>query len=369
MRNIIEEHKIKKIIEEDRLSLKSDNIYYNVSVTNDDPTMVASASFSDNRIVPILKKRDDYYCAIVRFRVPITSVPLLIFESDDYHIQLSYHGVNYNSYVGFISHGNDTLYSPPINAIRDVQHFLDCINTTLNNLYDAVAAANPLDPNIPLNDPPIIIFDRATQLFSLRCRTEFVNTVPTGSPTPPFNPPLPNVLAIYFNFPLNDLFLFESIVSTNPVSQAQPLVASMIIVKDNGNNLVTIGGHNYYNMTQDQSTVYLLAQFESIVFVSNSLGTKAEDVPGIGGGDNTLSIIADFELAQTTPLDRGYAQFFQTGPYRWIDFDATDQLRNLKIDAYWSSVDGRLFPLYLFTNQIMTMKLLFRKKSVANSGK
>jgi|SRR6478736_5276553 len=366
--DIIRENQIKKLLEEERLSKTSDNIYYNAIVTNPSRDFIIPAQYVDNRVSAILKNPSDYYCAITRFKVPITSIPIMIFKDDYYYIRLSYNGVDYDGKAVYISNGVSIVGQ---NTVFTVQHFLDMINNTLATLYALVVAANPADPNVPIGFPPRLILDRVTDLITLRCRTEFKNTGQDGLPIPPFSPPNPAVLNIYFNLPLEDILLFQARTQPNlNLTQPQPQAASLIYVKDNGNNLVTIAGVNYYDMVQEHSTIYLLSGFSSIVFLSNSLGTKSELTPGIGGGDNQLSIIADFELLQDQKVDQGYAQFFQTGPYKWIDFDTHDQIRNIKIDAYWLSNDGQqLVPIYILNNQKMSLKLLFKKKCTVDNSK
>ncbi len=359
--DIVRQFELKKILEAERLSLSSDNIYYNAVVNNPTRDFIIPASYVDNRVSSILKKPDDYYCAITRFKVPITSIPIMIFKDNYYHIRLSFGGVNYDSFVAYISDGVSTVGS---NTVFTVQHFLDMINNTFLILYTAVVAANPANPSVPPGFPPRLIFDRTTNLITLRCRDVFINTTGNANPPPVYNPPNPAVLNIYFNYPLEDVLLFQAYDVTNiDLTQPQSLTSSLIYVKDNGNNLTNIGGNNYYDMVQEHSTLYLLSGFSSIVFLSNSLGTKSELMPGVGGSDNQLSIIADFELFQEPVIDQGYAQFFQTGPYKWIDFDTKDEIRNIKIDAYWLSNDAqRLIPIYILNNQKMTLKLLFKKK-------
>lgn len=372
-KNEIEDYQLKIIKEELRLSKKSDNLYYNVTVANNTDDQFLRASFKDDRIIAILKKPDDYYASIIRFKIPITSIPLMIFRDNFYHIRLSFGGVNYDSYVTYISRGPGVLTIA--NTIFTLQHFLDCVNQTFNTLYLAVVAANPANPAVPAGYPPIIIFNSTTQLFTLRCLTAFANANMYASPPPAYDPPNPAVLNIYFNYNLADLFYLQSYdVSILPPAP-QSLTSSLLIVKDNGNNLITIGVNNYYDMTQESPTQNLFIGMQSITFISNSLGTKSEALPNLDGADDQLSIIADFEPFFQQSIDHGYIQFFQSGPYKYMDFDTNQEIRNIKIDAYWvnnyrlASSGSQLVPIYLTPGQSFTMKIMFKKKSLVDGGK
>lgn len=388
-KNFMNDYKFKQIEDDIRLSKTSDNFYYNAIVSNNTSDIIIRASYSDDRVIQILKKPDDYYAAIVRFKLPITSVPIMIFQDNFYYISLAFGGVYYPSFVQYIPHG---VSLSGLKTIFTIQHFLDCVNTTLLNLYRLVYTANPLNPQVPPSDDfaPKFIFNSATQLFTLLAYQNFQNTPNNGSPAPSFNAPNPNILNIYMNYNLSDIFYLETIDITNiDITQPQGPRSSLLIIKDNGVNDIIVQNlnnplpppisvlpFNFLQIIQETPTTYLLNTFQSIVFLSNSLGTKSESIPGINGSDSQLSIIADFEPIQNITPDRGYLQFINNGPYRYIDFDTNQEIRNIKIDAYWVNNfpvnppdNSRLVPIFLTPGQIMTIKLLFKKKKVAIEGK
>src|SRR5204862_265805 len=202
MDNIIKANIVDDIIEKKRLSVMSDNIYYNVVLTNNQSNAYLPVQYVDNRASAILKSPTDYYCAVTRFKVPITAIPILIFRNDYYYIQISYGGVNYPdptlpTFVNYISTGSSSDGSQNIFTL---QQFIDCVNQKILDLYTLVANANPLDPNFP-RDPgnnilyayaPYITFDSTTNFFTFHAWSVWgnVNANGNGNP-PPFKPPNP----------------------------------------------------------------------------------------------------------------------------------------------------------------------------------
>lgn len=397
--NYIADRKIREIEDDDQLDKKSDSIYYNAVVANNTPGLYIPIEYIDNRVSQILKKPSDYYGAVVRFKVPILALPIMIFKSNYYYVQFSYKGVNYPlvpptvpfvpQFVPYISDGKSIDGSQNIFTL---QEFLDCVNEQMKAIYNQLQLSNPGDPNVPPGPDyvPYIIFDREANLFSLIAPSNMVNVNGNGNGIPPpFKPPNPNIVQIFMNPELSDLFLWQAFGDASP--NILPLDSLLIYIKDNYNNQFTKTIPNpfgpipptidqvYYKMTQEQPTTYLFNEFQSIVFLSNSLGLKSELIPafslspnigytGNSGGDNTLSLVTDFEPQQDPILDRGYLQYFPTGPYRYMDFDTTEEIRNIKINAYWTDRSLQLHKIYIGPGQIFSMKILFRKKKSAALG-
>src|SRR5687767_4281149 len=63
-------------------STEPDHQYYNISITNSDTKQAQPATFSENRTIPILKEPGQWRCAVVRFNVPLTELPLFVWPNN-----------------------------------------------------------------------------------------------------------------------------------------------------------------------------------------------------------------------------------------------------------------------------------------------
>lgn len=364
----------------------ADNIYYNVQVFNNAKDQLITASYTDNRVSVILDNPSLYYMAVVRFKIPAVSIPIMIFRDNYYGISLRYAGVTYPKPadpVQFIPYIPVTLGDN--NLIFYFQDFLDMVNSYLTYLYNQVVADNPADPNVPAN-PPLPAFQSSNPFFTYDPKTQLISLYALRI----FGEENPNHMQIFFNTELQSILQFQNFAETTFFyPQVLPQQLYLIRVFNTGFNQnlgtgLTNGvpntdnpyGENYYVMTQQLISLFLFNSFNSIVFTSNNIAVRAEQLPGppqvpqpgtasaqgtTSGSDNTLSVLTDFEPLQVA-FDKSYFQYYPQGPYRYYDLISTEPLRNLNITVKWTDQFGDLHPVFLLPGDVFTMKILFRRK-------
>ena len=69
--------------------MSQNHIYYNATIENK-TDLRKLAKFDATRVVPILDKPNDYKMAVVRFSLPLTSTPLLVFKENYFSVSLKY---------------------------------------------------------------------------------------------------------------------------------------------------------------------------------------------------------------------------------------------------------------------------------------
>lgn len=136
----------------------------------------------------------------------------------------------------------------------------------------------------------------------------------------------------------------------------------------------------YWLNEQDyQSDDTLWSPISSIVFTSTLLPTRSEQTgPPVILGNSNLGfssstaqsafqpIITDIALPMTNGA-HDYRQFLYYAPtaeYRLTDFGTSHQdIRNIDIQVYWKNrLDNNLYPIYMFNQSSVSIKVMFRHK-------
>lgn len=322
-----------------------DNIYYNVRIFNPyDGADVITASYSENRTVPVLENPSDYELAVLRFKVPAEVIPIFLWKDPSpYYITLNFDGYDSVQQLQFIPDAppNDDkfLYGP---AIWSYQSFVDILNKALSDGYADVKANRPLAPP---TEAPFFTYDAKTELITLNAEQLYDSE---GVPT----------ISIWANY---DLFaLIPSFqVKSFPVPPVNPLKFQRFRIKNNGFNTITYNGNPYYQMEQEYITLALLNDFVSIVFESDSIPVNSELLPA--QKNDTRRIITDFEPLDGVNDHQAY-QFYPQGPLRYYDLKSNFPLNRIDMKVYWTDREGREFPIYINRGDLLTLKIMFRKK-------
>lgn len=327
-----------------------DNIYYNVRLLNNTNKDVIPAVFSENRVVPIIEDPSKYELAVVRFKVPSETIPIFRWIDDKYSITLSFGGDDFTEYLPWIPKAlptdNKFLYGK---AIWSYQSFLDAINLAFKTAFAKLILTHPAAPP---TEAPFITLDTATSLMTLWTEKLYEEST--------------NTIAIIFNY---DLFAVLPAFQVDRINIPPPSMgASFNIkfqrmkVKDNYNNSTTYNGKPYYKFQQEYSTLALLNDFVSITFESDSIPVEPELLPA--QTNIVRRIITDFE-----PLDgindRQSLQFYPQGPLRYYDLKSSYPLHKVDIRVFWVDRKGDQFPIYINRDEVLTLKLQFRRKVVS----
>jgi hypothetical protein len=341
----------------------TNNVYYNIRIVNrGDPSAVGQSQFSQavynvNRTSAILENPNDYELAVVRFSLPASNIPIMVWgdqpydkktnpssKVDKYVISMSFDGADVSKVLNFIpnSSGND-FYG---DTIWNYQEIIDIINVAFLECFNDLKVLKPLAPP---SSAPYMIYTATTRL----CTLFAPQTYDIGNPAiPPAPPP---TIQVYFNSALYTLF--PSLPSFEQ-EELEPL-SHQLIIKNNFNNSTTIGGTPYYFMEQEYSTLALWNDFSKIVFETDTIPVEPEYQPS--QNDTTRRLITDFEPVEDIN-NREQIQYFGTGWKRYYDLRSHYPLKSIDIKAYWEDNDGKLYPIYIGSDEALTMKILFRKK-------
>ena len=318
-----------------------DNVYYNIRITNDSE-FSQPAVFKENRVQAILETPSLYELAVVRFSVPALFIPIQLWESPSpYVVSMKYDGTEISSVLQFIPRATNPLNPPYGEAIWNYQQFVDIINVALKDCFDQIKA---LHPAAPPTETPFMTFDAKTDLCSIYAE-ELYDTEK-----------YPNTIDIFFDKSLYVLFpSFQTFVEGNGELFYQ------ILVKDNKINSTTYNAKPYLIMEQTYTTLALWNSYTSIVFETDTIPVEPEFLPA--QTNVVRRLLTDFQPLQDINNRQSF-QFFPQGKVRYYDLKSSYPMKSIDLRAYWEDRNGVTYPIFLGKGDVLTMKLLFRKKSV-----
>src|ERR1700677_1365165 len=177
----------------------NDNIYVNIVFDHADATYIGSpvtpalgqapipAEYNVTKTIPILERASDYYLSIIRFDIPLDTVPLFIMPIIPNQVNpnltpmiigISSAGIAYPESLIFIPQQqsiNIPVQNQPTQVISyyyyvySYQNMINMINIGLTEAW----LASPLAAANPTLIPPFFFFDPATSLINLVVSTVF----------------------------------------------------------------------------------------------------------------------------------------------------------------------------------------------------
>lgn len=338
----------------------SSYIYYNIRIINDveaEPiNYLKVCEFNETRVIPIVTNPREYELAVVRFSIPTSNIPLIIY-SEKFKLGLTFNGTEVEA----------TLPPPPNNndiygvAFYTYQEIADSFTAAFKDLYDQMFLLEPGLGSIVTNGTsPFVTFDSKSNLYSIFAETGWDTEQPNA---PVFS--IGSFLARFFQSS------FSFIVNQSASSDS---FVYQVVIKDNKNNDIPSGsGYDLYRMQQLFPTTGLINSFKNIVFQTDRIPVAGEYITGFSrGADGVLSssvgtnvtrtIITDFEPLSDLQ-DNSTLQYFPRGPLRYYALTNTEELRTIDVKVFWEDYEQRLFPIYLSPGDACTIKLQFRKRS------
>lgn len=372
-------------------------------ITNPDPVV---AEYEVTKTETILSNCSEYYCAVIRFTIPLDEVPLLIcpivpnqpnpvlttfiigIQYGDPTLPGSFFSqqVTYNPQNNFPApiQNQPTQVITPFYFIYSYQNILEMFNVALSLAY----IASGLSVLFPGYLAPYFQFNTGTGLFSL--------TVPSFFTT--LTAPALFIPRIYANIASTTFFFSFDLFSnvSNISSNINPLGNDFyFITNPNENNKAYINGVTippttippalpaqsfYYEYTQEYSVIEYWTSLRKIIILSNSIPGKNEYVPAtnnvnnFGISDNSgvnvsYPILTDFvpNISPTAGDSRSIAYYVPQSQYRLVDLISTNPLQKIDIRIFWQDRDGNLYPLLLSLYQQASIKLGFFRKSLYNA--
>lgn len=349
------EGKFKKY-DEEKYYKRNDNIYYNIRISNQSTISSKPARYLETRLTPIIGENlKDYYCAIARFKVSAASIPIFIFQTGDYTVTLrDTAGSNWTTVCQWIP--NDS------NSPNYVWSFEEWAKSVTNALLSAYMAIPIL---IRPSQPPFVLFNAQTQLYSLYSTNEYNSIAGDNTKT-----------QIWMNVGCFSKFEYWTAYFGDPTSQQ----FANVLALNRGYNQIqavtvppfnsvlnappAVNGVTYLEQTQDQKGLLLLSDFDTLVITTSTIPVHPEQY-GSADGDSTQNqqyVLTDFQPDISNSIGgRGYL-IYTPFIYRWFDIPSDKFLNTLDFQIYWRDTRNVLHPILLYYNDVADVKLLFRKK-------
>lgn len=309
--------------------------YFNIKIENFDNSNLEGipANFIQNLNQELLVTPSSYQVAVQRFNIPSRGIPISIWDDSAFEVQLVDKSDNttYTSPLLFVPNHN-----PPQEEkfIWDYQEIVDILNTSLSGAHTLLLAANGGAPP----NPPFAYLDNEQGRIRMYIPADYLPTL-TGISVR-FNN------ALYENIgSLKTVHIDSSWFQLNPQNY-------------NNLNTVTLNTIPYILMDQKASTLETWNSIYNLILLSDNIPVNAEF---ISETNKTRRILTDFEPA---PLinDNAPYQFYPQGPLRWYDLDSQYPLRTVDVKVAWEDKKGNIYPLLLLFNDVITIKLVFRRK-------
>jgi hypothetical protein len=350
------------------ISTTSDNVYVNVTFVNDGTNGNApqAMEYKVTKTLPIISKCDDYYCSIVRFDIPLASVPLFIMpinpgsgttQTTPMIIGIRTGGVDYPVNLIYVPDNTESPVDQTNPKVQIITSFYFCYTyqILINMINFALKTALT---NAGLNSSTAYVFYEApTKLINLVVdKVTFTDGFPSAPTATIFlNAQMLNYLeAIEVKFfGYNQLHGrdFEFVLSRSHIYTA-PFDSTLALFQ------------------QEYTVLDYWSSIEKILITTNSIPIVSEFTPSNSSGiASTLPIITDFTPeVETAGQSRSTAYYFPTSQYRLVDLTSSIPLYTIDFKVYWQDRNSNIYPLSLDLFQNGSIKLGFFKKSLYNGN-
>jgi hypothetical protein len=277
----------------------------------------------------------------------------------------------------------DQVYNNPYYYVNSISHFLQMVNKTLVESYNALYTWQALPGNpvlLPLAALPTAPphFDWNGSEISANMDAKWIYKTNIPAPTIPANASQFRFY-ICMNTPLYNLFdtfpskfLSKTIASSNLGRNY-----ALMFYENQWDDTYSAGDPlvDYYFFNQEGSSVPAWSPVSSIVFQTSTIpvnptqsgapvyaGTNLKDSIQASGISN---ILTDFQI----PLDRGdeytnaLLYYTPSSEYRLFDMNSNGPLKDLNIQLFWKDKLGFIHPFLMKNGASASLKLLLRKKS------
>jgi len=167
-----------------------------------------------------------------------------------------------------------------------------------------------------------------------------------------------------YNRPANIPDAYQIIIPNNPWNYLYPSSRRIDNVQEN----------KHLILLSDHSTLGCFSPLQRIIFTSNTLTTKPENVqpetdfattanPATTNNINGQKILVDFEadMFSTNDVNRDYIQFNQSvNNSRLIGLqNSRDDIKQMDVKCWWSDFNNNMYPVVLYAGQRFDIKIAF----------
>jgi hypothetical protein len=365
---------------------ENDNVYFSVEIRSSDQVLGENAIYSAQRTIPIIQEPSNYYASVIRFNIPNFYVPIHVMpiqsnQSDpnlsEYSVTLEYDGDVQQVFLDYDSR-ND--FQPPIppsqtsNGLQaissyyfmyDYQHMADLINFALEIAFGQLASLPPTVGGNQPSAPELVFLETQNQIFSFLCQSDYYDKDLAKPIILYVNAKLWTILNGFPNEQVN-----VSVGGSGSINQFSPDGRDIKILIDDyykNTNLdifqPSFGG-DYYNISQQYTSVFNWNSFKRIVLTTSSIPIQSESIKGSGSG--TLKVLTDFSPFVSNEV-RTIWQYIPEGQYRLIDMKSHTPLTEIDMRLFWTDRFDNFYPIIIPWGQQATIKLgFFNKKLYKN---
>ena len=378
---------------------ENNNVYVNITITGSTPNYNGTTQFSneDNiatdynttKTIPILDKCSDYYASIVRFSIPLNTIPLLICPIIPLQgnpnltplvFGIFYNGSTFSLPVIFMPSGPGpapaqnqfTQVITPYYYIYYYEQFINMVNYILSVLW-ILSGLSVLFDNL---NAPYYYYDPITTLVNLVLPACFFKLTAPAAAIP---------ILFYSESSIRYFDAFPTFFNgyNQPNGRDFDLnVASLTNVNNyafhgspgNPFDPTITNPPTYYQIPQDYPTIFYWSSIRSLLITTNNIPIKNEFIPTLSTSSSNNSnnsvassfpIITDFIPNLTAPGEsRAIAYYFPLSQYKLVDMTSDNPLQKIDLHFYWQDTSNNLYPLQISLFQEINVKLGFFKKSL-----
>jgi hypothetical protein len=388
-------------------SVSSDQIYYDITVTNTQSTTTNPPVFyyNESRTIPFINNPQDYYLSILRFTIDTGTLPVFIpiiktnqsnVNATIYSVTLAFTTTALGYYekqvfVEWIPQDTNAIVPSAPNVTSDKQQdnstgYYNCysysywtslVYKAFYLAFDDLDTHFAGDPEWIAQFPPIINWDTTNGQGVMYAEVAAYNFNPLYPLIP--NPYL-NPVKIYMNAPLYSLYgsLPARVLGYEGVTGGKNFQIEVVDIGGTNYQPITIPNtspaqtYDAIVMYQEYSTVSNWTPIVAMVFVSNTLPITPNQVstPLVfnensqvvfgGNNSNTANIVTD--LVSNNGLYKSFLVYEPAAQYRMITLNGNRPLFNLDLQVFWRDRFGGLHPVRIPSGGSVTMKIAFLKK-------
>lgn len=326
-------------------------------------------SYIEQRQNDVVRVAEDYVVSVESFRLPTTLIPLFPCPTTGLYLgTMRFMSISSGPvFTKSVVVAPDNLAVTPF-GVYFYQTVLNGVNAALNSLYQLTTLST---------GPPQILLDETSGLFSLYAPQGQYVPDTSASYTIQMSPGL--------------YYLFNSLPATVVAgSGANEVTQYNLTVINEGDNAYIAEGKtstggglpagNYWQMSQQTTSLAEWSQFESIV-VTSALPTHPENLPGAAstvagesldpsrasnpGNTNLRQTLIDWQPnSGERGFDRSPAVYARglVGLNRYVALTSKAPIRDLTVYAWWQDRRLRLYPLLIPNDEYGSVKLQLRSK-------
>lgn len=362
-----------------------DNVYLNITINDQYNSKTSAydavqAQYNSTNSTPIVLKASDYYCSVLRFDIPLNTIPLMIMPIKEdqpdplltpFTIGISIGATNYPSPVLYESSGSAFKVPATNNNPTSEFYWVYTYQKLIGMVNRALAIAwlnSGLETLHSKLKAPYFFLNKTSGLISLIAPEPLIilrNVLPPPPPDPRPDPPriyMNEALLNYFDA-FNVFYYGVNLPDGRDTSFVLEDVSAPYYL--NGESQMTTVPAKYYEFKQEYSVLSLWSDLRKILITSNTLPIAYEYTASGVSADTQTPILTDFvPQIDAQGQSRSIAYYQPLSQYRLVDLISDAPIQKVDLRIFWESVSGGIFPLILSQFQQVNIKLGFFHKSI-----